>query len=134
MSSAAEPSKRFVVLLAEDEPMLRKVVAVTLRVEGFVVLEAADGTDALEIVQSGQEIDVLLTDVRMPGLNGYQLAAASLAMRPSMPVILMTGYTDEEMPDAIRDAAIPMIRKPFDFAKLGESVREVIERGLRDEG
>lgn len=134
MSSAAAPSKRLVVLLAEDEPMLRQVVAVTLRVEGFVVLEAGDGTDALEIVQSGQEIDVLLTDVRMPGLNGYQLAAASLAMRPSMPVILMTGYTDEEMPDAIRDAAIPMIRKPFDFAKLGESVREVIGRGMRGEG
>jgi DNA-binding NtrC family response regulator len=69
---------------------------------------------------------VLLTDVRMPGLNGYQLAEAGLSLRPAMPILLMTGYADEEMPQAIRDAEIPMMRKPFNFSTLGVSLREIV--------
>jgi two-component system cell cycle sensor histidine kinase/response regulator CckA len=117
-----------VLLLVEDEPMLRRVVAITLRREGFDVLEAGDGTEGLEILQSGQLVDVLLTDVRMPNMDGYRLAEASLSLRPQLPVILMTGYTDEEMPDAIRRAAIPMIRKPFNFANLAVSIRGMMQR------
>lgn len=114
----------FTVLVAEDEPMLRAVVRETLRRAGLTVIEAADGIAGLEVLQSDRAIDVLLTDVKMPGLNGYQLAEAALSLRPAMRVILMTGYTDEAMPDAIREAAIPIIRKPFNFATLATSVRE----------
>ncbi|HEV7487558.1 MAG TPA: response regulator [Thermoanaerobaculia bacterium] len=121
--------KPFTVLLAEDEAMLRVVVRETLRRAGYVVIEAPDGTTGLEILQSDQPIDVLLTDVRMPGLNGYQLAEASLTLRPAMGVMLMTGYADEAIPDAIRDASIPVIRKPFNFASLAEDVRAVIRLG-----
>ena len=116
----------FTVLLAEDEPMLRRVVGVTLRHGGFVVIEAADGTAGLEILQSETSIDVLLTDVKMPGLNGYQLAEAGLSLRPAMKVMLMTGFADEAIPDAIREASIPILRKPFNFENLASSVREVI--------
>ena len=116
----------YTVLLAEDEPMLRAVVRETLRRAGYTVIEAGDGTAGLEILQSGDPIDVLLTDVKMPGLNGYQLAEAALSLRPGMKVILMTGYADETLPDAIRDASIPMLRKPFNFANLATSIREVI--------
>jgi DNA-binding NtrC family response regulator len=125
LQNAAAP---LVLLLVEDEPMLRQVVALTLKVEGFVVVEAEDGTAGLEILRSDKAIDVLLTDVRMPGLNGYQLAVSALTMRPRMPVILMTGYADDEMPDAIREAEIPIIRKPFNFAKLGGSIREIVAK------
>jgi FixJ family two-component response regulator len=69
----------------------------------------------------------MLTDVRMPGLSGYELAEASLALRPAMPVILMTGFADEEMPARIHEAAIPMIRKPFNFANLAPTVRDAID-------
>lgn len=116
----------FTVLLAEDEPMLRTVVRETLRFAGYVVIEAADGLAGLEVLQSDRPIDVLLTDVKMPGLNGYQLAEAGLSLRPEMRVMLMTGYADEVIPDAIRDASIPILRKPFNFATLASSVREAI--------
>ena len=128
MSNDASRSP-FVVLLVEDEPMLRQVVAMTLRREGFSVVEAGDGTAALRILASGDPVDVLLTDVRMPGMSGYQLAESALAARPSLRVALMTGYADEEAPDAIRRAAIPTIQKPFDFATLGASLRKVIGPG-----
>jgi CheY-like chemotaxis protein len=124
--SAMSEERPFTVLLAEDEPMLRQVVRETLRRAGFVVIEAADGTAGLEILQSDTLIDIMLTDVKMPGLNGYQLAEASLSLRPQMRVMLMTGYADEAIPEAIRAASIPIIRKPFNFANLASSLREAI--------
>lgn len=127
LTSLAVPEDHTVtVLLAEDEPMLRKVVRETLRHAGFAVIEAEDGAAGLEILQSDSSIDVLLTDIKMPGLNGYQLAEAGMALRPAMRVMLMTGYADEVMPDAIENASIPILRKPFDFATLAKSVREII--------
>ena len=125
-SSAVPEANPFTVLLAEDEPMLRTVVRETLRRAGFVVIEAADGTAGLEILQSDQPVDVLLTDIKMPGLNGYQLAEAGLSLRPAMRVMLMTGFADEAIPDAIREASIPILRKPFNFENLASSVRQVI--------
>jgi DNA-binding NtrC family response regulator len=127
MSSSPDVhEEKFTVLVAEDEPMLRAVVRETLRRGGFAVIEAEDGTAGLEILRSDRTIDALLTDVKMPGLNGYQLAEASLSLRPGTRVILMTGYADELIPDAIRKASIPVIRKPFDFASLASSIRELI--------
>lgn len=118
--------KPITVLLAEDEPMLRRVVRETLRHAGCLVIEAEDGTAGLEMLRSDAPIDVLLTDVKMPGLNGYQLAEAGLSLRPAMKVMLMTGYADEAIPDIIREASIPILHKPFDFAKLAGAVKEGI--------
>ena len=125
-TTVAADGKIFTVLLAEDEAMLRVVVRETLRRAGYAVIEAPDGTAGLEILQSDRSIDVLLSDVKMPGLNGYQLAEAGLSLRPGMGVMLMTGYADEEIPDAIREASIAVIRKPFNFANLAADVRAVI--------
>ena len=125
-SPAVPVDNPFTVLVVEDEPLLRRVVRATLLHEGFTVIEAGDGNEGLEILRSEQPIDVLLTDVKMPGLNGYQLAEASLSLRPEMGVMLMTGYADEAVPDALREASIPVLRKPFDFASLGSSIRAII--------
>ena len=126
MNTAPLAEARLTVLVAEDEEMLRRVVGATLRYGGFDVIEAEDGSAGLEIVRSGRAIDVLLSDVKMPGLNGYQLAEACLSLKPEMPVMLMTGFADEAIPEAIRRASIPIIRKPFDFGKLADSVREFV--------
>jgi DNA-binding NtrC family response regulator len=125
-SSPEVPENQLTVLVAEDEAMLRVVVRETLRRAGFNVLEAADGAAGLEILKSDAPIDLLLTDIKMPRLNGYQLAEACLSLRPAIRVILMTGYADETVPDAIRAASIPVMRKPFDFATLAKSIREAI--------
>ncbi|HEX7705604.1 MAG TPA: response regulator [Thermoanaerobaculia bacterium] len=130
MTLPADPGsfERPVVLVADDEPMLRRIVALTLRREGFDVLEAGDGSEGLMLLETGRPIDLLLTDVKMPGLNGYQLAEASLSLRPGMPVMLMTGFADEDVPEVVSRASIPTIRKPFDFARLGATIRETIGR------
>jgi DNA-binding NtrC family response regulator len=125
MTGVPAPEAPLVVLVVEDEPALRQVVAITLRREGMTILEAGDGAGALVILQSGTHVDALLTDVKMPGLNGYQLAEASLALRPEMPVILMTGYADETVPEKLREATVPVIRKPFNFTTLGSSIKTI---------
>lgn len=128
MSTPVRMNESITVLLAEDDAMLRRVVGQTLRHAGFEVIEADDGSAGLEILQSEQSVDVLLSDVRMPRLNGYQLAEACLSLRPATRVMLMTGYADEAVPEAIRDAAIPVLRKPFDFGDLVRSVRDAASR------
>lgn len=106
------------VLIAEDEAMLRLVAAETLRDAGFCVIEAGDGNEGLLIVQSGKPIDILISDIKMPGLNGYQLAEAALRLRPALRVLLMTGYTQEPLPKSISDAGIKVLYKPFHIDQL----------------
>lgn len=122
------PGESITVLLAEDDAMLRRVVGQILRHAGFEVIEADDGSAGLQVLESERSVDVLLTDVRMPRLNGYQLAEACLTMRPATRVMLMTGYIDEAVPEAIREAAIPVLRKPFDFGDLVRTVRDAAAR------
>ena len=98
------------ILIAEDEALLRLVAVETLRDAGYEVLEAGDGNEGLAVLNTAEHIDLLVTDIKMPGLNGYQLAEAGLRLRPQMKVVLMTGYSDEHVPDAIRRAMLPPMR------------------------
>ncbi|MEJ0043254.1 MAG: response regulator [Rhizomicrobium sp.] len=106
------------ILIAEDEALLRLVAVETLRDAGYDVLEAVDGNEGLAVIQTAERIDLLVTDIKMPGLNGYQLAEAGLRLRPDMKVVLMTGYSDEHVPDAIARATIRIFHKPFNFDDL----------------
>jgi DNA-binding NtrC family response regulator len=106
------------ILLAEDEALLRLVAVEALSDAGYDVLEAHDGREGLAMLQSQAHIDLLVTDIKMPGLNGYQLAEAGLKLRPGIKIVLMTGYSDETVPDAIRQATIRIFHKPFNFDDL----------------
>jgi len=106
------------ILIAEDEALLRLVAVEALRDAGYDVLEAGDGTEGLAVLNTAEHIDLLVTDIKMPGLNGYQLAEAGLRLRPQMKVVLMTGYSDEQVPEAIRCATIKIFHKPFNFDDL----------------
>jgi CheY-like chemotaxis protein len=106
------------ILLAEDEALLRLVAVEALKDAGYEVLEAGNGNEGLAILQSSEHIDLLVTDIKMPGLNGYQLAEAGLKLRPGIKIVLMTGYSDEIVPDAIRQATIRVFHKPFNFDDL----------------
>lgn len=116
------------ILLVEDEDGVREVAHLALQREGYRVIEAASAEAALAIVEDNPlEIDLLLTDIVMPGMNGRQLADRLRPRVKGSRVLLMTGYTDD--PSA---SAYPVIRKPFTPRALAEKVREIIDRAESD--
>jgi DNA-binding NtrC family response regulator len=126
MASAPDENPAPTVLLAEDEAMLRFVAVETLSDAGFQVFDAVDGTAGLKILQSDIRIDLLISDIKMPGLNGYQLAEAGLDLRPGLKVLLMTGYAQEPIPERIKRAGARVIYKPFDFDALSALAQELL--------
>lgn len=84
-----------VVLFVEDENLVRLTIAEELRDEGFEVLEAAAGESAIDVLKSNPAINLLVTDIRMPGkLDGWDVAEQARGLRPTLPVIYATGYSD----------------------------------------
>jgi CheY-like chemotaxis protein len=126
MTNPADEKTAPTVLLAEDEAMLRFVAVETLSDAGFQVFDAVDGSAGLKILESGTHIDLLISDIKMPGLNGYQLAEAGLALRPGLKVLLMTGYAQEPIPETIKRAGARVIYKPFDFDVLSALAQELL--------
>jgi CheY-like chemotaxis protein len=114
------------VLIADDEAMLRVVTAETLQDAGFQVCEASDGTRALEILRSDPSIDLLVSDIKMPGLNGIELAEAGLKLRPELKILLMTGYATEDPPDSLR--SLEVLRKPFDLNQLATLALNLVRK------
>ncbi len=83
------------VLIAEDDPFVRDMAVSQLEDAGFGVIEAADGGQALKLLQTGIAVDALLTDVRMPEANGWEVAKAYRKRSPDLPVIYVTGYAEQ---------------------------------------
>lgn len=119
------PTRARTVLIAEDEAMFRDAVALSLQTSGFKVFQAADGQEALAILKDHNEIALLVSDIRMPGMDGYALAEAGLELRPDLKVILMTGYAAEP-PKLVLDRQIGTFRKPFDTDLLCHRAAELI--------
>jgi CheY-like chemotaxis protein len=117
-----------VVLVVEDEASVLRLVRRVLEAEAMVVLSAQDAEEALLLTsQHGGVIDLLLTDVVMPGLNGLELARRVLAERPQMRVLFMSGYADHAVVQRdIVDAGRPFLQKPFAPDRLLARVRDVL--------
>jgi CheY-like chemotaxis protein len=113
------------ILIADDEAMFRDAVALSLQASGFKVFQAADGQEALAILKDNREIALLVSDIRMPGLDGYALTEAGLELRPDLKVILMTGYAADP-PKLVLDRQIGTFRKPFDTNLLCHRAAELI--------
>jgi CheY-like chemotaxis protein len=110
-------------LLIEDEADVREVTAEQLRDLGYRVLEADGGAAALRLVQAGTSIDLLISDVALPGgMNGRQVAEAVRGRHPGLPVILITGYSAGE---SITEMEV--IRKPFAPAVLADLVGDLLQ-------
>jgi two-component system cell cycle sensor histidine kinase/response regulator CckA len=126
---AAPPRGMETVLLVEDEAMVRRVTRGMLERLGYSVLEAAGPAEALEkYLPSGARIDLLLTDVVMPGMSGAELAALFRADKPAMRVLYASGYPGEMVAQhASLAAGIPFVAKPFTEAALARTVREVLD-------
>lgn len=117
------------ILLVEDESAVRNIVRIVLTRYGYKVLEASNGNEALEIVRTyDQPIQMLLTDVVMPGMHGPEVAIALVNKIPSIRVIFMSGYVDDARTrEGLADATTSFIQKPFSSEDLAHKVRAVLD-------
>jgi PAS domain S-box-containing protein len=124
----AEPGQE-TILLVEDETNLRRLARQYLETQGYKILEAEDGAAALQIVDGHQgAIDLLLTDIVMPGVNGRELAARVTDLLPNVRVLYMSGYSENAVgQDGTLDAGINLLQKPFSLPALKDRVREVLD-------
>jgi CheY-like chemotaxis protein len=113
------------VLLAEDDPDVRAYASEVLRIGGFAIIEAADGIDALRIVETTRRpIEILVTDINMPGIDGLELARRVLALRPSTGVVYMSGAPADVVAAWSLLTGTEFLRKPFGPDVLLERVRD----------
>ncbi len=118
------------ILLVEDEASLRTLTRNTLKEIGFTILEAQDAFQAVKIAnESNSVIDLLLTDVVMPGKSGPELARDLAPGRPRMKVLFMSGYTDGAIAaHGFLESGIMILRKPFTRQQLTQTIEEVLAR------
>jgi two-component system cell cycle sensor histidine kinase/response regulator CckA len=127
-AASVAPGGGETVLVVEDEEAVRRMAARTLSSRGYRVLEASDAAQALAREPEWGPIDLLVTDVVMPGIGGRELAAALLARRPGLRLLYISGYTDDEVTRrGLLDAGAPFLEKPFEAEGLARRVREVLE-------
>ena len=117
------------ILLVEDEPLVREFARRALAKLGYTIIEAGSGEDALALMDARKEpIDLLLTDIIMPGIRGHQLAAVLRERRPGLKVLFMSGYTENALDQQdILDGRVHFIEKPLSVQRLGHMVREVLD-------
>ncbi|WPB58059.1 GAF domain-containing protein [Xylophilus sp. GOD-11R] len=126
----AEPATRRgeTVLVVEDEAVVRGLIVEVLNELGYCALEAADGPGGLAILQSPQHIDLLVTDIGLPGLNGRQVADAARVLRPELKVLFMTGYAENTVEArGFLEPGMDMLTKPFAMDVLAAQLRAMVE-------
>jgi len=115
-------------LLVEDEESVRELVRLTLVSRGYKVLEAENGESGLQIAEDFKDqIDILITDVVMPGIGGRELAKKLLVLRPGISVLFLSGYTEDAVITlGVVGPAVAFLQKPFTLQNLAKKVREVL--------
>jgi CheY-like chemotaxis protein len=122
-----------VVLVVDDEAVVRMLVSEVLDDQGYGALGAEDGAAALRLLRSDVRVDLLVTDVGLPGgMNGRQLADAARALRPGLKVLFITGYAGQSLLDDTSFAAgVDVVTKPFALDVLARRIRQLIDgKGL----
>jgi PAS domain S-box-containing protein len=115
------------VLVIEDEPVVRGVILEMLGEQGYRTLEAVDGPSGLKILRSGERIDLLITDVGLPGMDGRQVAERAREDKPDLKILFITGYAESvALSDGFLRPGMGMITKPFDLADLSLRIRAMI--------
>jgi CheY-like chemotaxis protein len=112
------------ILIVEDDPSTRKVTQRVLAKAGYSILEAPNGEEALDLLANNPGgIDLVLTDLMMPGISGIDLAARLAELKPDLPVIMMSGYADHTLDPTVLGPHRPFIEKPFTAAGLLALIR-----------
>ena len=117
------------VLLVEDEPMVRTVAERALSRHGYKVLTASNGEDALELLAGGEAIDLLVSDVVMPVMDGPAMVREARKSHPALPILFMSGYAEEQLRKSIDLDNAAFLPKPFSMQELAEAVRDVLAAG-----
>jgi CheY-like chemotaxis protein len=118
------------VLVVEDEPVVRDLIVEVLEDLGYRSFQAADGAAGLQILDASERIDLLITDIGLPGMNGRQLADAARVRRSDLKILFITGYAENAtISSGFLDPGMEMITKPFSVDALGHRVRTMIESG-----
>jgi PAS domain S-box-containing protein len=127
---AVDPGAGETVLIIDDEATIRLVASEVLQENEYRVLEAEDGPTGLKILQSDVRIDLLVTDVGLPGgVNGRQVADAARALRPGLKVLFITGYAENAIiGNGLLDTGMAIMTKPFEMAVFANRVRELIDK------
>ena len=113
------------ILLVDDEEGYRELVARMLAKAGYEVVQAADGIEALSLLEKSK-IDLVISDILMPVLNGYALVARLRAKWPDMPVILTTGYLSQQAAKSMMNGSVDFIPKPIDPEVLIQTVQRLV--------
>jgi PAS domain S-box-containing protein len=122
------PNGNETILLVEDNPSVRRTVVRQLSDLGYSTIEAKDGEAALEMIRSGTDFDLLLTDIVMPGgMNGYDLAARAEEVRPDVRVLFTSGYTELAAAGIKAARNGPLISKPYSKRELGKALRAALD-------
>ncbi len=120
-----EPSQ---VLIVDDDPLILEVLNARLSAAGFVVHSAGDGTTALQILKN-QSIDILVSDMKMPGMSGMELLAQARIIHPRLPVVFLTAYgTIPDAVHAVKAGAVDYLTKPFDGRELVKKIEAILVR------
>lgn len=114
-----EPLSRRTLLVVDDDPLVLASTSSMLEDLGHAVVEAASGRQALEILRAGAKVDLVLTNQAMPGMTGLQLAAELRQLRPTLPVLLTSGYAESA---ELAVSGLPLLPKPFGQAAMAAAV------------
>lgn len=120
------------ILLVEDEDMVRAVAERALTRQGYTVLTAADGEQGLEALSGADRVDLLISDVVMPNMDGPAMVREARRSMPALPVLFMSGYAEEQLRKSIDIANVAFLPKPFSVAQLSEAVADAFARTQPD--
>lgn len=124
------PYDKQIVLVVDDDETIRKVLRTGLEREGFEVLTAEHGVDALDVMRrSARRVDVLLADVVMPEMGGVELAEKVLALNRPPRIILMSGIVHDQSMVRVGTISPPFVQKPFDMRGLMQLIRREADMG-----
>ena len=114
------------MLLVEDEPMVRQVAERALTRHGYTVITATNGKEALEVLSRGEPIELLVSDVVMPLMDGPTMVREARKTRPKLPILFMSGYAEEQLRKSIDIDNVAFLPKPFSVQELAEAARKVL--------
>jgi CheY-like chemotaxis protein len=120
-------------MIVEDDPSVRLIVLEVLEELGYTAIEAIDARSAVPVLQSGRRIDLLVSDVGLPGMNGRQLAEVARETRPGLRVLFITGYAQSA---AVRggflEYGMDMMTKPFAIDALATKIQQMLRTGAEE--